>query len=69
MSQTNFNEENFSELLEQSFIKSDNFEVGDTVTGKVILITGESIFVDIQSKSEAVIDTQEFTDDKGNRTI
>lgn len=69
MPQTNFNEENFSELLEQSFIKSDNFEVGDTVTGKVILITNDSIFVDIQSKSEAVIDSQEFADDKGNRSV
>ena len=69
MPQTDFIEENFSELLEQSFIKSDNFQVGDTVTGKVILITNDSIFVDIQSKSEAVIDSQEFTDDKGNRTV
>ncbi|MGQ9844041.1 MAG: S1 RNA-binding domain-containing protein [Spirochaetota bacterium] len=69
MQQTNFNEDNFPELLEQSFIKSDNFQVGDTVTGKVILITNDSIFVDIQSKSEAVIDSQECTDDVGNRTV
>ncbi len=69
MAHTDFNEEDFSRLLEQSFIKSDNFAVGDTVKGKVILITGDSIFVDIQSKSEAVIDIQEFTDDKGHHTI
>lgn len=69
MAPTDFNEENFSQLLEQSFIKSDNFEIGDTVKGKVILVTGDSIFVDIQSKSEAIIDAQEFTDDKGKRTL
>ncbi|MCX8124686.1 MAG: S1 RNA-binding domain-containing protein [Spirochaetes bacterium] len=68
-SNENSHEENFSQLLEQSFIKSDNFAVGDSVKGKVILITGDSIFVDIQSKSEAVIDIKEFIDDKGNHSL
>ena len=68
----NFNEEhmdeNFEEMLENSLSRSDNFSVGDSVQGKIIFITDDSIFVDISGKSEAILDKIELLDKKGNLT-
>jgi small subunit ribosomal protein S1 len=61
--------EDFEKLLEGSFIKNDNFSVGDRVEGTVVFISDENVFVDISSKSEAVIDIQEFKDANDNLTI
>ncbi len=69
MSNININDENFSDLLEQSFIKGDSLSAGDVVKGTVILVTDEIIFVDIQAKSEAVLDAKEFINDNGTKNI
>jgi len=69
MSNININDENFSDLLEQSFIKGDSLSAGDVVNGTVILVTDEIIFVDIQAKSEAVLDAKEFINDNGTKNI
>lgn len=59
-------DENFEQLFEQSQLKNDDFAIGDEVTGKIVFITRDTIFVDISGKSEAIIDKMEFTDNDGN---
>ena len=61
--------ENFENMLEQSLIKTDQFEVGDKVKGNVISITGDTIFVDISGKSEAILDLAECTDEDGSINV
>lgn len=69
MNSDNLNEENFEALLDQSLLKGDSFSIGDEVTGKIVLIAKESIFVDISGKSEAIIDKSEFIDENGKLTV
>ncbi len=59
----------FASLLEESLLKGDNFSVGDKVTGKVVYITPETVFVDISGKSEAIIDATEFMDENGQMPL
>lgn len=59
-------DENFEQLLEQSLSRSDYFSVGDRVKGKIVFISPETIFLDINGKSEAIIPRAELADDKGN---
>lgn len=61
--------EDFEKMLEESLVKSDSFEVGDEVKGTVVLITQDSILVDISGKSEAVIDRSEFLDENETITV
>ncbi len=61
--------ENFEELLEQSLSRSDSFTPGEKVTGTIVQIGKENVFVDISGKSEAVIDLSEFLDDDENLTV
>jgi small subunit ribosomal protein S1 len=61
--------EDFEKLLEGSLIKNDNFSVGDRVEGTVVFISNENVFVDISSKSEAMIDIEEFKDANDNLSI
>ncbi len=58
-------EENFEKLFEESLVSRDNFAAGDRVTGTVVFIHGDSVFLNISGKSEAVIDLAEFKDDEG----
>jgi len=60
---------NFEEMIESSLNKSENFAPGDKVTGVIVEIGPENIFVDISSKSEAIIESSEFIDTNGNFTI
>lgn len=62
--QTN-NQESFEKLLQGSFDRVDNFSVGDRVKGKIVFISSDTLFVDINGKSEAVIPSEELKDDKG----
>ncbi len=61
--------ESFEKLLQESLESRDNFTTGDQVTGKVVFITGDTVFLNVSGKSEALIDASEFIDDKGNLTI
>ena len=63
------NDFNFEEMLEDSLNRSDNFETGDKVSGTIIEIGNEYIFVDISGKSEAIIPTAEFQDKDDNITV
>lgn len=58
-------QESFSALLEESLRGNDNFSIGDAITGKVVFITADSVFIDMAGKSEAVIDRKEFLDPRG----
>src|SRR5512139_961319 len=42
---------------------------GDKISGKVLKISKDTIFVDLGGKSEGIADIQEFLDKKGNLTI
>lgn len=55
-------EENFEELLEASFKKTE----GDLIEGKIISIKDGEVFVDVDRKSEGVLSADEITDDNGN---
>ncbi len=44
-------------------------EVGSVVTGKVISIAGESVFVDLGGKSEGVLDITQVMDTRGQVTV
>src|SRR4030043_1665962 len=62
--------ESFAELFEASS-KAPNkkFAPGDTVTGKVVKIGKDTVFVDLGGKSEGVAGVQEFLDKEGNLTV
>ena len=54
-------EESFAELLEANPQTRDRkFAPGETVSGKVIKISKDTVFVDLGGKSEGIADAQEF---------
>jgi len=62
--------ESFEELLKASFETSgQKLFLGDKVSGKVLKISKDTIFVDLGGKSEGIADIQEFVDKAGNLTI
>ena len=56
-------------MLEESLDRTDDFVVGDSVTGVVVQIDDENIFVDISGKSEAVMAAAEFRAKDNQLTI
>ncbi len=66
--------EDFAALLgefeqEQSRAKARTPQVGDKVRGTVVSIQGESVFVDLGSKTEGIAELAEFTDENGLVTV
>lgn len=45
------------------------FEEGQLVKTKIVAIYGENIFLDLNLKSEGILDASEFTDSDGNLTV
>lgn len=63
-------EESFAELFEQySEGGTENLQVGDKASGKVISIGETSIFVDTGSKLDGIVEREELTDEEGNLTV
>jgi small subunit ribosomal protein S1 len=62
-------ENSFAALFEQSINAKDDFEPGDKVTGTIVGITKDSIFVDISGKSEAIISAGEFRNPDGTISV
>lgn len=59
-------EESFAELFEAySDGMSEDLSVGDRITGKIIAIEKESVFLDTGSKVDGVVDRMELLDDNG----
>jgi small subunit ribosomal protein S1 len=61
----------FAELFETSAQSAGDGPLipGEPVKGKVVLITGDTVFIDYGAKSEAWADLEEFLDDKGEVII
>ena len=59
-------EENFAELLQESFVKPARFAPGQKVKANIVEISAEWIFLDLGAKSEGYIDRKELTDEEGN---
>ena len=70
MAENETKEESFAELFEAS-AESPGRKIspGDMVSGKVIKISKDTIFVDLGGKSEGIASTQEFLDRNGNLTL
>lgn len=43
--------------------------VGSTVSGRVVALTSESVFIDLGAKSEGVVDREELLDEDGKLTV
>jgi len=71
MVEKEMNEEaSFEELLKASSeAPGRKIFPGDTVSGKVLKISKDTVFVDLGGKSEGIADIQEFLDKQGNLTI
>lgn len=66
--------ENFAALLgkfekEQTSASKREPEIGDKVQGKVVSIRGESVFIDLGSKTEGIVEAVELMDEDGNLTV
>jgi small subunit ribosomal protein S1 len=59
-------QENLEDLYEKSF---QTFQEGEVVRGKVVHITDDYVVVDIGYKSEGIIPTSEFRDERGALTV
>jgi small subunit ribosomal protein S1 len=62
-------EENFAELFEKSFTKSNWLEPGEKVEARILKISGEWVFLDTGRKGEGVLDKKELLDAEGNLTV
>ncbi len=63
-------EESFAELFAGSAqIPNGGFRPGDTVSGVVIKISKDTVFIDLGSKSEGIAEVEEFRDKEGNLTL
>ena len=63
-------EGSFAELFEQSTQTAfGRFSPGDRVTGTIVKISADTVFVDLGGKSEGTANAAEFKDENGNLTI
>ena len=71
MVENEMNEEmSFAELFKtHSNIPRNRLSPGDSVSGKVLRITKDSIFVDLGGKSEGIVEAEEFLDKEGHLTL
>jgi len=60
----------FAELFEaHSEMVRRDFVPGETVSGIVVKVTKDTVFVDLGGKSEGVVEIEEFLDKEGNLTV
>jgi small subunit ribosomal protein S1 len=60
-------EESFADLLESySFGMKDDLQIGDKISGKIISIGKDSVFITTGTKVDGTIDRKELLDDEGN---
>ena len=63
-------EPTFAELFEADPTTPEkDFRLGDTVSGSVVKISGDNIFIELGGKSEGVAEAAEFLDKEGNLTV
>jgi small subunit ribosomal protein S1 len=61
--------ETFSELLEGSLGGPSGREPGEKVTGRIVSITSEWVFLDLGGKGEGCLEKKEFRDESGGMTV
>ena len=61
----NTDEKSFEELLNENLGTSDEDQKGRLVTGTIVRIDKDVVFVDFGFKSEGIIPIEEFRDSKG----
>ena len=61
--------EDFASMFEKSLMRKDFYSVGDKVKGKVVAVSGDTVFLDISGKNEALLDIAELTGKDGNVTV
>ncbi len=60
----------FAEIFEAiPKFKDRKFVAGETVSGRVVKISKDTIFIDLESKSEGIAEAEEFLDKEGNLTV
>jgi small subunit ribosomal protein S1 len=62
-------EESFALLFEKNSKLPGRLEPGQKVISRVVSISGDFVYVDMDGKSEGAIDLKEFKDDKGEYSI
>ncbi|MCX5805610.1 MAG: S1 RNA-binding domain-containing protein [Proteobacteria bacterium] len=62
-------EESFALLFEKTSKLPGRLDPGQKVVSKVVSISGDFVYVDMDGKSEGAIDLKEFKDEKGNYSI
>jgi len=62
-------QENFGEMLDSTFVDTDKIVEGDVVTGKVIAINDDYIFIDLGGKNEAYADRDEYQTKTGKLKV
>lgn len=62
-------EENFRDLLENTYSEPARLEPGERITARVMGITSEHIFLDLGRKGEGCLERKELLDPDGNLTL
>ena len=62
-------EENFADLFKEKSVTRDTLKPGDKIEAVIAGISGENIFLDVGKKSEGIISSAEFVDEKGEPTV
>ncbi len=62
-------EESFADLLAQHEAVRPKLQTGQKVSGTVIAISGDSVFVDVGLKQDGVMDRADILDAEGNETV
>ncbi len=62
-------EENFADLLQESFVKPAQFNPGQKVSARIVKISAEWVFLDLGGKSEGYLDRKELLDEEGNLAV
>ena len=69
MDSGNTSEENFEQLLAETFDKEKKFRSGEVVAGRVVKTNSEAVLVDIGFKSEGWISLEEFGRDSDGKPL
>ena len=56
-------------MYEQSFAGFSSFKPGQSIETEVVSISKDSVFLQLNGKSEGIIDREELVDDKGNLAV
>jgi small subunit ribosomal protein S1 len=66
---TTNNNEDFASLYEKSFSGMGSFQAGQQVETQVLSISKDTVFLQLNGKSEGVLPREEMTDKNGNLTV